>query len=315
MGRVTSAALVATWDDGVFIVTETGRDHELGGRSVRGLTTDRSGGVLAIVDGNSLWRRSAAGQWSQLATADCGLACAVATAGAVYLGTETARVLRLGTDQRLTDLSGFDRVEGREKWTPGGALVDGRWLGPPLGVRSISATTDGTLLANVHVGGIPRSTDGGASWHPTIAVDSDVHEVLAHPSRPELVVAAAAAGLCTSRDGGATWHIEHAGLHARYCSAVAFVGAEIWVAASEHHFAAEGRLYRRPIAAAVALSPVLHDLPEWTDGIVDTHCIGVNDRRVAFVDRAGNLYGSGDFGLSWSRVAQNLPAPSSVLVV
>lgn len=312
---VSAVVLVATWEDGVFVLTAAGRTHELGGRSVRGITADGWGGALAIVDGNALCRRSVEGRWSTLTTVDDDLACCVASRDAIYVGTNTARVLRLDAERSLTDLSALRNVRGHETWTAGQALVNGRLMGPPLGVRSISVTPDGTLLANVHVGGIPRSTDGGASWQPTIAVDSDVHEVLAHPSRPEIVVAAAAAGLCTSSDGGATWQIQHEGLHARYCSAVAFVGDEIWVAASEHHFAAKGRLYRRPIAAAVALSPVLGGLPEWTDGIVDTHCIGVNAERVAFADRSGNVYVSSDLGLSWLGVAQDLPAPSSVLVV
>jgi hypothetical protein len=104
-------------------------------------------------------------------------------------------------------------------------VIDGQRVGPPLGIRSIAATADGAvLLANVHVGGVPRSTDGGATWQPTIAIDSDVHEVRAHPHRPGVVMAAAAIGLCTSRDGGVTWNVEQEGLHAAYCSAVAFAG-------------------------------------------------------------------------------------------
>jgi hypothetical protein len=307
--------LVATWEDGVVVLSETARDHELVGRSVRCVAADGRGGALAIVDGNTLCRRSVEGEWSTLATVDDDLACCVAYRDSIYVGTNTARVLRLGPDKSLTDLPALQRVKGRETWKAGQALVDGRVMGPPLGVRSISATLDGTFLANVHVGGIPRSTDGGASWHPTIAVDSDVHEVLAHPSRPEIVIAAAAAGLCTSRDGGATWRIQCEGLHARYCSAVAFVGEEIWVAASEHHFASQGRIYRRPIDEDVPLSPVSDDLPDWTDGIVDTRCIGVKGSRVAFADRAGNLYRSRDLGRSWSRAARDIPAPSSVLVI
>jgi hypothetical protein len=38
--------------------------------------------------------------------------------------------------------------------------------------------------------GVPRSTDGGATCQPTIDVDSDVHEVRAHPKRPGVVMAA-----------------------------------------------------------------------------------------------------------------------------
>ena len=47
-------------------------------------------------------------------------------------------------------------------------------------------------------------------------VDNDVHEVLAHPDRPDIVVAAAAVGLLRSHDSGATWTIETAGLTSTY---------------------------------------------------------------------------------------------------
>ena len=53
------------------------------------------------------------------------------------------------------------------------------------GIRSITATLDrAVLLANVHVSGVSRSTDGGVTWQPSIDVDSDVHEVRAHPPAP-----------------------------------------------------------------------------------------------------------------------------------
>jgi hypothetical protein len=314
MSRMLPTVLVATWQDGVFVVSDKAREHEFAGHSVRRLTTDGRSGALAIVDGDTLRRRSADGQWSILASIAGDLSCCVATRAAVYIGTNTARVFRLDADHGLAPLPGFERVKGRETWTAGQALVNGQLMGPPLGVRSITAAPDGTLLANVHVGGIPRSTDGGISWHPTIDVERDVHEVLAHPSRPGVVIAAAAAGLCSSRDGGATWSVRHEGLHARYCSAVAFVGGDAWVAASDGHFASQGRIYRRPIDAEGPLSAIVGDLPEWTDGIVDTHCIGVNGSSVAFADQGGNLYVSADAGHSWSRAAQHLPGPSSVFI-
>ena len=303
--------LVATWRDGVFAVGEDGYEHELAGRSVRGLTGDGRGGALAIVGGHTLRRRSREGTWSTLATADAELSCCVVSQGAVYVGTEDARVLCLKAKNELLPLDGFENIEGRETWFAGQMLVDGQLMGPPLGVRSIAATSDGVLLANVHVGGIPRSADAGASWRPTIAIDTDVHEVLAHPTRPNIVAAAAAVGLCTSRDGGATWHVQRDGLHAPYCSAVAFVGNDVWVAASEDHFAPRGRIYRRSLEQASPLTAV-GGLPEWTGGIVDTHCIGVSGSRVALADQAGNVYASRDQGLSWSIWSQGLPPPSSI---
>jgi hypothetical protein len=157
----------------------------------------------------------------------------------IYVGTDDARLLRVSANGKVDQLGGFDAVAGRDKWYAGSALINGQLVGPPLGIRSITATSDGTvLLANVHVGGIPRSTDGGVTWEPTIDVDSDVHEVCAHPIHPGIVIAAAAIGLCISRDSGATWTVEQEGLHASYCSAVAFSGNDILVAASESPFAA-----------------------------------------------------------------------------
>ena len=42
---------------------------------------------------------------------------------------------------------------------------------------------------DVHVWGIPRATDGGVTWQPTIDVESDVREVCAHPSNRRTVIA------------------------------------------------------------------------------------------------------------------------------
>ena len=57
------------------------------------------------------------------------------------------------------------------------------WGGHPA-VRTIAAGAEGELYVNVHVGGILRSDDDGASWRPTIDIRSDVHEVLAVPGAP-----------------------------------------------------------------------------------------------------------------------------------
>jgi photosystem II stability/assembly factor-like uncharacterized protein len=171
------------------------------------------------------------------------------------------------------------------------------------------------LLANVHVGGIPRSTDGGLTWQPTIDVDSDVHEVCAHPIHPGIVIAAAAIGLCISRDGGATWTIEQEGLHASYCSAVAFSGNDILVAASADHFATQGAVYRRPIHGKCPLARVGGGLPEWIEGIADTGCIATLESALVVADKAGNLYVSADAGRTWSCRTNGLPTTSSVLIV
>lgn len=308
--------LAATWRDGLFVFTGGMRHQELDGQAVRALAPDQHGGALAIVDGHSLCRRTVAGEWRTIATSEFELACSVAVGDVIYVGTDDARVLRVGADGNIDPLDGFDAVPGRDTWYAGSAIINGRRVGPPLGIRSITATSDGAvLLANVHVGGIPRSTDGGVTWQPTIDIHSDVHEVCTHPIDPRIVIAAASMGLCGSRDGGATWTITQDGLHASYCSAVAFLGNDILVAASADHFAKEGAVYRRPIDEEGPLTPVGGGLPRWMDGIVDTGCIATRASALAVADKAGNLYVSTDGARTWSCCAKALPSMSSVLIV
>ena len=306
-----STILVATWGDGLFAVTGDGRTQEIADQPVRGLAPDGRGGAIAIVGGHSLGRRTAGGEWTTVATSEFELSCCMAVGGAIYVGTDDARMLRLRDGSVLDPMDGLDSVAGRDTWFAGSMIVDGRRLGPPLGIRSVAANSNGSILfANVHVGGIPRSLDGGRTWQPTIDIDSDVHEVRSHATNPNIVVAAAAVGLCMSRDAGATWVIEREGLHAPHCSAVAFSGDDILISASTDPFAAEGRIYRRPVKQDGSLVAVEVRL----EGIADTGCIAARDSSIAVVDRAGNLYSSDDFGRSWACWSTGLPTPSGVLM-
>ena len=312
--------LVATWNDGLFVVSSDGRTQEIANQPVRGLAADGRGGALAVVGQHSLRRRAASGEWVTVAESELELSCCVAVRDSIYAGTDDARMLRLSDaggvlDPVLNPIEGFDRVAGRDTWFAGSAIVNGQRVGPPLGIRSVAANADGSVLfANVHVGGIPRSVDGGRTWQPTIDIHTDVHEVRGHPANPDIVAAASAVGLCISRDAGATWTIEHEGLHALHCSAVAFSGEDILVSAATDPFAAQGRVYRRPIRTDGALVAVEDGMPPWTEGKVDTGCIATNGSMIAVADRGGNLYLSTEFGRAWICRSTGLPAPSGVLI-
>src|SRR5262249_34000608 len=150
----------------------------------------------AIVDGRTLWE-SAGSSWPQRAAVrDHAATCLALTRDGLWVGTEEAHLFRLA-DDRLARIEAFETVDGRAEWyTP--------W-GDPADVRSISVAVDGAVYVNVHVGGVVRSRDAGRTWTPTVDIEMDVHQVLAHPSRAEVVLAAAAEGFGVSHDGGASW--------------------------------------------------------------------------------------------------------------
>src|SRR5437764_121122 len=93
-------------------------------------------------------------RWPFAATTSL-LSCAVRAGEFTYVGTEDGpHVLRVGATGEIRQLEGFDEVAGRNTWYAGSALINGQVMGPPLGVRSMTAALNGTvLLANVHVGG------------------------------------------------------------------------------------------------------------------------------------------------------------------
>lgn len=308
-----ATVLMATWSEGLVALRSGAAVREIA-EGVVALASDVDGSALAIVSGTSLRRRGPDGGWSTIGTSTCALTACAALEGAIYVGTDDARVLRLEKGGTFAPLESFEHVAGRETWYAGTAIVDGRVVGPPLGVRSMCATCDGsTLLVNVHVGGIPRSSDRGATWHPTIDVEADVHEVAAHPTRPELAAAATAMGLAVSQDGGRTWALDREGLHATHCSAVAFVDDDILVSSATDPFAKEGAVYRHSISQRGLVR--VAGLPEWLERGVDTGGIATRGDVVAVADRGGNVHLSGDRGATWQRIAAGLPSPSGLLLI
>jgi hypothetical protein len=261
----------------------------------------------AIIDGGSVWGSNSGSDWERVASVKRFRAnCLCPTPSGLLVGTSEAHLLRLvvskptesWTNTRLTAADGFDTAEGRETWyTP--------WGGPP-DVRSVSRSDDGTIYANVHVGGIVRSTDGGASWEPTIDIHSDVHQVLAPEGRPGLVLAACARGLAISEDHGDTWRFETDGLHADYCRAVAVGDGTLYLSASRSHRGNEAALYRRPVEGG-RFEKCSGDLPEWFSRNIDTACVAANGSKVAFGTDDGSVFVSDDSGGTWEGWASGLP--------
>ena len=273
-------------------------DPALGPRDVTALDVSNDV-VRAVVDRRTVVGRDASGTWPELARSDdLAIDCMLATPNGLLAGTDEAHLLRLGDDGALERDDGFETVDGRDAWyTP--------WGGPPA-VRSMAVDLAGRIHANVHVGGIPRSVDGGKSWQPTIDIDADVHQVIAHPTEPDIVLAAGAVGLAISQNGGTSWRIEYDGLHSRYSRAVAVAGDTILLTAATGPHGGRGGVYRVPIEG-IAFEKCEGGLPEWLDGNIDSGWLAARGSTVAFGTSDGDVFVSEDEGVTWERAAEGLP--------
>lgn len=302
-------ALLAT-DRGVHAVATVGEAPPgarqaaamLTNRQVRDLTTGDEG-WWALAGDHELWRAPHGGSPEHVATLSGPAAtCVLPVPDKVLVGTEEARLLAWD-GQAVTSLRGFDEAETRSSWyTP--------WGGPPA-VRSLAVADDGAVYVNVHVGGILRSDDGGASWRATIDVEADVHEVATAAGRPETVVAATARGLAVSRDRGATWQVTDAGLHATYCRAVAVSGDTVYLSASTGPSSNSAALYRGDLDGEV-LVRCTDGLPDWFASNVDSRCVAARDDSAVLGTAEGEAYASTDSGRTWARLAAGLPAVRAV---
>ncbi len=289
--------LVAT-DGGLHMVDSAGatRVDDVAGREITALEPDAHG-WWAIVGGRELWRSADARAWAKAAAVPTRLkaTCLAATPSGLLVGTAGAHLLRLDGD-RLAEIRAFAEVEGRADWhTP--------W-GGPADTRSISAAPDGRVYVNVHVGGVVRSTDSGASWRPTLDIDHDVHQALA--PRAGLVLVAAYDGFGVSADGGDTWRWENNGLREHYCRAVAFAGNTVYLSASAGHHGRRAAVYRR-LRSAARFERCRDGLPEWFADNVDTGCLAARGDVVALGTEDGCVYLSTDAGERWTLVAEQLP--------
>lgn len=278
----------------------------LAGRTVTALARDGLK-TWAVVDGRTI-QVTAGDGWETLASVQ-GLpaTCLAPTAAGLLVGTEEAHLLWLAAG-RLDRVQSFEAVEGRHAWyTP--------W-GDPADVRSIAADRASVeaVYVNVHVGGVVRSRAADRSWRPTLDIETDVHQVLAHPARPGTVLVAAAEGFGVSRDGGDSWEFVTAGMHAHYLRAVAVSEETVLVSASTGHHGRRSAIYRKPLDGDAAFERCRRGLPEWFSDNIDTGCLAAAGPVVAFGTEDGRVFRSPDGGATWELVAKGLPAVRCVAV-
>jgi hypothetical protein len=216
--------------------------------------------------------------------------------GGLLVGLEGARLARLDlADGELSPVESFDSVPGRAAWENPAA--------PEPDLRSMAVTDAGTWLVSVHVGGVWRSTDQGATWTNVIVPDDDVHEVAA--GQAGVVAAAAARGFGWSLDDGTTWQWTTEGLHAGYCRATAVDGDVAYVTASTGPSTRDGRLYR---AAHLGdpFEPCGGGLPPSFAFNLDTGSLAARGGEVALGTPDGQVWRSEDRGATFAAVTERV---------
>jgi hypothetical protein len=288
-------ALIGTVDG---IRSGTGADAvALPGRRVTALAPG-----WALTDGDTVWRTDPGGEWRDVARLDAPWPATslVPVGDAVLVGTRQAHLLRLGTEA-LDVVAAFDALPARDEWyTP--------W-GGPADVRSMAAA-GGRVYVNVHVGGIARSDDGGATWEATgLDIHTDVHQVVVHDGR--VLAAAGDGGLLASTDGGSTWRQDTEGLHATYSRAVAVAGDTVLLTASTGPRTRQAAIYRRDLDGG-PFERCRVGLPEWFAENIDTGCLAARGRDVIFGTGDGRVFASADAGATWQETAAGLPPITAV---
>ena len=306
------ARLYAATGDGIARLDETGDgwtvELYLPGSGAQCLALDpadpdtlyvglREGGVQRSDDGCRSW-------------VDCELpepgvfSLAVSAAdGTLYAGTEPSRLFR--SDDRgasWEELEALLKLPSRPTWSfpPRPWTSHVRWIAP-------SPHEADLLLVGIELGGLMRSSDGGASWQDhRPGAQRDVHSLAWHAREHGRAYEAGGGGTAFSKDAGQSWRPADEGRDRHYTWSVAVDpdDAELWyVSASTGPYAAHGRrdpqarIYRRRAgepwqALAGALPEPLPAMP---------YALVAADGRLFAGLADGQIWASVDRGQNWER--------------
>jgi len=264
----------------------------------------RGNQAAVIVNGHEVWVLRN-GAWSQRAKSDLVLNCILWTGDDQLLaGAEQARLAWV-CDDAVEFIESFDNVPERPEWnTP--------WGGPP-DVRSLALAADGTIYADIHVGWIVRSRDGGRTWSSCRSgLNKDVHMVAAHPTRPEVVFCATAAGFHISFDHGETFERRTEPMPYYYQRAVAcFPDRDVYLCSTSRgpHGYADALLFHSENEGKTWV-PV-KGLPEKISRNIDTHqiVVGPGGRGYVIVEYK-HVFETNDYGATWKAVAGGEDRPN-----
>jgi photosystem II stability/assembly factor-like uncharacterized protein len=234
--------------------------------------------------------------------------------GAVYAGTEPSRLFRSADHgESWRELDALLELPSRPTWRfpPRPWTSHVRWIAPNPHDAEL-------ILVGIELGGLMRSSDGGATWQDhRPGAQRDVHSLAWHPVVGGRAYEAGGGGAAFSEDAGETWRPADDGRDRHYTWSVAVDrnDPELWyVSASTGPYAAHGggdpeaRIYRRQAGEPWrALSGGLPDpLPAMPYALVD------GDGRLFAALADGQIWQSSDRGDSWRACTSQGDPPRAI---
>jgi hypothetical protein len=256
----------------------------------------RGGGVFESEDGGTSWRDAA------LPATDVFSVAYSPADGAAYAGCEPS-ALWVRRNGEWDELSALRELPSAPSWSfpPRPWTSHVRWVAP-------NPREAGLVLAGIELGGLMRTTDGGATWEDhRPGAQRDVHSLVWHPTVVGRAYEAGGGGSAWSHDDGETWTPADDGRDRHYTWALAVDPADpdCWfVSAAPGPFDAHGS---RPARAALyrwrgggpweeldlGLERPLETMP---------YALAATDERLVAALRDGRIFASDDQGDNWRRL-------------
>ena len=219
--------LLAGTTEGVFTLGE-GAERSLEAPHVRDLAVAEgrvfagaADGLYVSDDGGRTWRGPELGGyevWQICVTAH----------GSIIVGTQPAALFRSDDNgDSWSEVEAFAALPEAKRWCVP--------LDPPLPGRARALVVDrddpDRMWVGVEVGGVARTTDGGATWTVDLPGENpDLHMMFAHPADPGILFITTGygrfdhiaeeiegnAGVFRSDDGGVSWEYAWTGITPRY---------------------------------------------------------------------------------------------------
>lgn len=227
---------------------------------------------------------------------------AVGPDGTVYAGTEpSALFVSRDGGETWSEAEPLQDIPSKRSWSfpPRPWTSHVRWIAP-------SPHDPELLLVGIELGGVMRTTDGGATFADhRPGAQLDCHSLTWHPIAEGRAYETAGSGAAWSADGGETWTAADAGRDRHYSWALAVDPGEPdrwWCSASTGPFAAHGRGHAQARIFRwegdgpwQPITDVLEDMP---------YALLAKDDALYAGYRDGALRRSPDGGESWEDVAR-----------